>query len=214
MSASLTDAQTWTLRKVLGQQEEAGGAQGGNDRLTFVHAAVDDHAFDGRLDLAIVQIGLGRFEVGLGLFDARLRHAHRCLGPTHLGLGHAVRGLIDVVLGRGSAPGVVCIAHIALQQRIGVLDVRLCRVEVRLCQVEVGRWTTPPRPGPGRLWPVYFVGSTCARTDWRDDSAPVGVQVRDRAGYLGADVDHSSGSMVPVAPIVGIISPRSTLARR
>ena len=46
-------------RQVLGDQEQAGGVEAGDDRLADVHAAVDDHAVHRRGDRAVAQVAVG-----------------------------------------------------------------------------------------------------------------------------------------------------------
>ena len=91
-------------RQVLGEQEQAGRAEARHDRLPDVDAAVDDDAFDRRLDGAVSEVPLGPVEAGRSLAHRGLGLADGGLGDGHVGLGHLEGRLVGVVLGLRPGP--------------------------------------------------------------------------------------------------------------
>ena len=80
--------------QILGDQEQARRIEARDDRLADVDAAIDDHAFDRRLDRAVAEIRLGPFKIRLGVAQVGVRLGDSGLRVRQTGIG----------LGDGAAP--------------------------------------------------------------------------------------------------------------
>jgi hypothetical protein len=86
-------------REVLGDQEQAGRVEAGNDCFTDGDPAVNDHAFDRGSDGAIIQRALDFVERGLGLDGRGQGLLEGGFVQGDVGLGDFVIGFVRIVGG-------------------------------------------------------------------------------------------------------------------